>query len=220
MQSKRNVFQQVCALLLLGWMGLSPVGAQGFIKQMMKNLYGGPKIEANTSHFIANDLAYGSTLKIGGAAGGFLGLKLSDHLAVQEDIMVYYRTAQLRLGNAPKGDFKNVGMELAFYAMGKWNLGQGKILLGAGPFVNYGISAELKAGGEKTNLYEETTESGFGFKRMNAGAAVIAGYEWKCGVQVSLSYKLGLLNTLDAPHSDAALRPGYISCGVAYRFGR
>ena len=84
----------------------------------MANLYGGPKIEANISNFFFSDIpGLESKMKIGGSAGGFIGLRMSEHFAIQEDILVHYKVSGLEQ-NRIKGDFEYLGAELTFYAVG------------------------------------------------------------------------------------------------------
>lgn len=197
------------------------VNAQGIVKKIMANLYGGPKIEANASNFLFSDIdGAKSKLNIGGAVGGFLGVRMSEHFAIQEDFLVYYRASQFQRTGTPEGDFKNIGAEMTFYAMGNWQLGNGRIQLGAGPFADYGINAKYKVDGNETDLYEKDNDGKTPLKRLNAGVGATIGYEFGCGLQINASYKLGLLNALDAQKDNATFRPSIISLGLAYRLGK
>ena len=211
----------VVALALAGMFGITQVNAQGLVKRMMTNLYGGPKIEANVSNFFFSDMpGLESKIKAGGSAGGFLGLRISEHFAVQEDILVQYKVAGLER-NGIKGDFEYLGAELTFYATGNWMLYNGsRFSVGAGPFAGYGISAQYKTDGKEIDLYEKDSNSDTPLNPLNIGAAITVGYEFKCGLQINASYKLGIMNMLDANKSNAAMRSGTLSMGVAYRFGR
>lgn len=146
------------------------VNAQGIVKKIMANLYGGPKKEANASNFLFSDIdGAKSKLNIGGAAGVFLGVRMSKHFAIQEDFLVYYRASQFQRIGLAEGDFKNIGAEMTFYAMGNWQLGNGRIQLGAGPFADYGINAKYKVNGNETDLYEKDDNGKMPLKRLNAG---------------------------------------------------
>lgn len=211
----------VVSLALASMFGLtSQVSAQGFIKEMMSNLYGGPKVEANISTFFLSDMpGVESKMDVGGSVGGFLGLRISEHLSVQEDLLMYYKSSGFER-NGVKGDFEYLGAEFTIYAMGNWTLGNGRILLGAGPFASYGINGKYKVGGKETDVYEKDANGDMVFNPLNVGAALTAGYEFKCGLQINASCKYGIMNTLDAHKANSALRPGTISLGVAYRFGK
>lgn len=52
-----------------------------------------------------------SKINIGGTFGGFVKLDLSDHFAVQGDVLFHYKTSSLKLGGV-KGDFQYWGLEI------------------------------------------------------------------------------------------------------------
>lgn len=211
----------VLALALASMFGTAQVSAQGLVKKMMSGLYYGPKVEANLSAFSISDMpGVESKMGVGGSVGGFLGLRMSRHFAVQEDILVHYKTSSFEQDGV-EGDFEYLGAELTFYAMGNWTLNNGgRLSLGAGPFAGYGVRAKYKVEGVETDLYEKNEDGKKAFNPMNIGAAITAGYEFKCGLQVNASCKYGIMNMLDADKDDAALRPATVSVGVAYRFGK
>lgn len=201
--------------------GAGHVQAQGLIKKMMSNLYGGPKVEANVSNFFISDMPeMDCQMNIGGSVGGFVGVRMSEHFAIQEDMLLSYKTSNFE-NDGVKGDYNYLGVDLTFYAMGNWKLNNGSSLsFGIGPFASYGINAKYKVGDEETDLYEKNDEGKKAFKPLNVGGAITAGYEFKCGLQINASYKIGVLNTLDSHDGDATLRPSAISMGIAYRFGK
>ena len=211
----------VCTLALASMFGAAQVSAQGLVEKVMSNLYFGPKVEANLSTFFLSDMpGVESKMGVGGSAGGFLGLRMSEHFAVQEDILVHYKTSGFEQ-NGVKGDFEYLGAELTFYAMGNWKLNNGgRISAGVGPFAGYGINAKYKAEDSEVDLYKKGENGDKPLNPMNAGAAVTVGYEFPCRLQINASCKYGIMNMLDANKSDAALRPGTISLGVAYRLGK
>ena len=211
----------VCMLALASMFGTAQVSAQGFMKKIMSNLYGGPKVEANMSTFFLSDMPeVKSKMGVGGSVGGFLGLRMSNNFAVQEDILINYKKSEFEQAGTT-GDFEYLGVELTFYAMGNWTLNNGsRLSLGVGPYTSYGINAKYKVDGEETDLYEENTNGEKPFNPLNVGAAITASYEFKCGLQINASCKYGIMNMLDASKDDATLRPGSVSLGVAYRFGK
>ena len=211
----------VMTLALASLFGTAQMSAQGLMKKMMSNLYGGPKVEANLSTFFLSDMpGVDSKMGVGGSVGGFLGMRLTEHFAVQEDLLVHYKTSDFKQSGAT-GDFKYMGAEFAIYAMGNWTLHDGsRISIGAGPFVGYGLNAKYKVNGVETDLYDEDENGDMPFNPMNVGAAILLGYELRCGLQINASCKCGIMNMLDAHKDDASMRPGTISLGVAYRFGK
>ncbi len=89
--------------------------------------------------------------------------------------------------------------------------------IGVGPYAEYGLWARSKQGIVETNLYKEYDSEEAALKRFNAGAAVTVGYEFNFGLQVNVSYKIGVLNSLNKSAGDAAMRPSMVSVGIGYR---
>lgn len=213
---KKVVMMAVLATVL----GVTQVSAQSFVKNMMGRLYGGPKVEANVSSFFLSDMpGVSSKMNAGGTLGGFFGFRFSENFSIQEDILLHYQTSQLEQ-DGKKGDFSYWGAELSFYAVGHWQNRNGRIIIGAGPFVGYGLDAKYEIDGIETDLYEKDSKDEKPFQPFNIGAAVMLGYELKCGLQFNASYKLGVLDQLDANKKNASMLPSRISLGVAYRFGK
>ena len=57
------------------------------------------------------------------------------------------------------------------------------------------------------------------FQPFSVGAAVMLGYEWKCGLQINASCKVGILDQFDAWKAKATILPYRIGLGAAWRFG-
>lgn len=211
---KKTVTVTIIATVL----ATTQVSAQSFVKNLMGRIYGGPKVEANVSNFFLSDMAgMESKMNIGGSAGGFIGFRLSENFSFQEDLLIHYQTSQLEQ-EGQKGDFSYLGAEFSLYAIGHWRVGNGCIIAGAGPFVGYGLDVKYKAGNVETDLYEKNGNGDKPFQPFSAGAAVMLGYELKCGLQFNTSYKIGIIDQLDAKKADASMLPCRISLGVAYRF--
>lgn len=199
--------------------GASHANAQSLITRTMERMYFGPKVEANASGFFLLDTpGTSSQIGFGGSAGGFIGFRLGEHFSVQEDILVHYQTSQLKT-NGIEADYRNLGVELSFYAVGHWNVGNNRILVGAGPFVSCGLDAKYDLGNTEIDLYEENAEGEKPCQPFSVGAAVMLGYEWKCGLQVNASCKVGILDQFDAWKAKATILPYRIGLGAAWRFG-
>lgn len=211
----------VFTLALASVLGSGQVDAQGLVKKVMENMYGGPKVEGNASNFFLSGMpGVKSKMNVGGSIGGFIGIRMSEHFAIQEDIMVNYKTSSLKQ-KGKKGNFEYLGAELAFYAMGNWKMNNGnRFSIGVGPYIGYGLDAKYKVNDEEINLYKKGSEVEIPFSRFSLGAALTAGYEFKCGFQINASYKLGIMDMLDLNKSNMSMLPSTVSLGVAYRFGK
>lgn len=197
----------------------SQASAQGLVENVKSNLFYGPKIGANVSGFRLSDMPESENeMKFGGSAGVFIGYRISKNFSIQEDIMLNYTTTDIK--NESTIHYKSLDTELTFYAMGNFNVANGsKILFGAGPFASYGLSSKAKTNGDEINMFKKYDNQESAFNRLNVGAAVIAGYEMKCGLQITASYKLGLMDRLNANKDNATLLPSTICLSIGYRFG-
>jgi hypothetical protein len=79
-------------------------------------------------------------------------------------------------------------------------LGMGSMLLGFGPYVGFGINGEVKAanGTERkvtfNNNYSTSEAEDIQFKKLDAGANFMIGYEFKSKLSASVKAQLGLIN--------------------------
>ena len=92
--------------------------------------------------------------------------------------------------------------------------GNGDVLLGAGPYAAYGVSARTKL--------QDYNESGSfdeaGMKAFDAGLNVMAGYKLANGFLVNAGYGLGLLNTSKESDSKYSNKNRVLSFGIGYQF--
>ena|ERR1035437_645883 len=207
------------AVLIIG-LGFNQVNAQSFIKRIADNLSGGFKVEANMSNFFLSDMPGAkSKMNIGGTLGAFVKLDMSAHFAIQEDVLVHYKTSTLEQG-VVKNDYQYSGIEIPIYAMGQWKMSKGdRFYIGVGPCPEYGIDAKYTVGGNEIDLYQKDVVTGKApMAKLNVGAGAIMGYEFGCGIQVNAGYKMGLTNTLDEGKANASMRPNTVSFGIGYRF--
>jgi hypothetical protein len=102
--------------------------------------------------------------------------------------------------------------------------GNGRLIIGAGPYASYGLSGNIKvkvsALGQSD---EETQDVEFGsaedqIKRMDFGANFMAGYILNNGFMVKVNYSLGLTNLSNSSESDWKNR--HFGLTVGYFFMR
>lgn len=208
--------------LIIVVMGLSfpQAKAQSFIKKIIENLSGGFKTEVNVSNFILSDMPdTKSKMNIGGTFGGFVRLEMSKHFAVQEDVVLHYKTSTIEQSGI-ENDYQYWGIIVPIYFMGQWKINNvERFYIGLGPCTEYGLNAKYMTDGEEIDLYkkDETTNEA-SMTRLTMGAATIIGYEFSSGIQVNAGYKLGLTNIFDAGKDDASMYPSTISFGFGYSF--
>lgn len=118
-------------------------------------------------------------------------------------------------------------IELPLHLMYKPQLGSGKIFIGLGPYVAYGISGKFKDddGNEEdiefTNDVKMDDDAIFFMKPLDAGADIFFGYEFAFKLSVQLDAQLGLLNL--SPKSEGEDPEGILkntgfSLSLGYRF--
>jgi hypothetical protein len=208
-------------ILMTVVMGLgTQVYAQSFIKKITDNLSGGFKLEGNVSNFILSDMP-GTTSKmnVGSTFGGFVNLKMSEHITIQEDVLVNYKTSTFEQADI-KSDFQLWSVGIPIYVMGYWPVNKNKkAYIGIGPFTEYGLSAKYKTGGKETDLYEKdkSTDKAY-LAKLTMGITAIAGYEFNNGIQINAGYKIGFTNALDEKQDEAFMRPYAINLGIGYHF--
>lgn len=117
-------------------------------------------------------------------------------------------------------------IELPLHLAYKPQLGSGKVIVGLGPYVAYGVAGKLKLDDEEEDI-EFTNDvspedEGFVFlKPLDAGADIFFGYEFAFGLSALINAQLGLLNLepkYDGESSDAIFKNTGFSFSLGYRF--
>ncbi|MBP7555542.1 MAG: PorT family protein [Chitinophagaceae bacterium] len=100
----------------------------------------------------------------------------------------------------------------------KPDLGTGRVLLGFGPYLGIGVGGQYKVGNVEGDV-EFGNETGQ-VKRLDAGASMLAGYEWSNKVSVQLNAALGLVNLHNRVANDnkSSLKNTGFGLSVGYRF--
>ena len=123
------------------------------------------------------------------------GLLFSTKGAKSKDVLLGENlTSTLKLGY----------LEVPLHLVYKPLLGNGRIILGLGPYVGFGITgkATLEIGGKdedfdvkfQKTVKESDPDDTYYFKRFDAGANLLAGYEFGGGLSFQLNAQLGLLD--------------------------
>ena len=205
----------IITIVVLGF-NIAQVSAQGIKDFINERLSFGLKLEGNGTTFLLSDMPETkSEVSFGGAFGGFLKIDLSEHFAIQEDILCSYFSSYFEQ-NGIKDTYEYFGMEVPIYLMGqRKTMSGGRFYCGVGPYFGMGFLAKLKE--KDINLYKKYNGSDPFIKRMTFGGAVQVGYELVNGLQVNASYKIGT-NILDAQKGVSSMLPSTVSLGIGYRF--
>ena len=117
-------------------------------------------------------------------------------------------------------------IELPIHLAYKPQLGTGKLILGFGPYVAYGITGKLTLDGDEedikfTNDITESSDGLFFLRPLDAGADIFFGYEFAFGFFAQVNAQLGLLNLIpkfDGETSDAITKNTGFGVSLGYRF--
>lgn len=152
-----------------------------------------------------------SKMKAGGSAGGFLKYDFGKWFAVQTEIMVHYHNSEMKNKYTnEKSDLKSYDLELPVYGVFQFNLGEGKVLLGVGPYVGYGVSAKL----DGMDMYKKDFTGKAPMKQLNYGAAAMLGYDFG-RFQISTSYISQ--NGIGVIRKGSALTRQTFELGIGYK---
>ncbi|PSL49183.1 putative outer membrane protein [Chitinophaga niastensis] len=111
-------------------------------------------------------------------------------------------------------------LEVPVNFMYKPEVGNGKLVLAAGPYLAYGISGKYKNIPLLGDRNAFADESGTGkLKRFDAGADINIGYEMPMGIYFGLNADLGLVNTADNTSNSRSFKNTSFGVSVGYKFG-
>ena len=111
---------------------------------------------------------------------------------------VEYRQKGSELSNGNKLTLSYVDIPVNFIY--KPALGAGAMLLGFGPYVGFGVNGEVKSPDDLKrkvsfdDTYSANEAEDLQFKRLDAGANFIVGYEFKSKLSAALKAQLGLID--------------------------
>lgn len=190
--------------------------AQNLFSSLMERIDLGIKAEANYSNFILKDMPGAkSDFGLGGTFGQIIRFNISNYFAIQEDILFTYATSDFTQ-DGTKDTYQYIGAEVPIYLMGQWKtLSGGRIYGGIGPYFGLGFKAKFKD--SDLDLYKKYDGNKPYMNRLSNGLAAQIGYEFKDGLQINASYRVGT-NALDAAKDDHKMLPQSASLGIAYSF--
>jgi len=159
-------------------------------------------------------------LKIGFNAGPIVDISIADEFLVQTGLLFSVKGA-VDKEVTPEHTMNISYIELPVNLLYKPLLGNGHLLLGFGPYIAYGIMGKY---GE--NKIEFAKEAGTGdnnvFKPLDAGANLLAGYEFTFKLSVQLNAQLGLLKinpeNLDNAEDQTSEKNTGFGISLGYRF--
>ncbi|WP_313580391.1 porin family protein [Chishuiella sp.] len=215
---RENIFKRNLILLLSFTLLLSvqKINAQTFLNSIKERISLGVKAEGNGTNFIIkNNPNLKSKIDFGGAIGTIIRFKLTENLAIQEDIMFVYNSSTIER-NGVDDKFQYFGTEVPIYLMGQWkNNSDGRFFIGAGPYFGLGFSGKYK--NDDIDVFKKYDGNKSEMKRISNGLAANIGYELSSGLQLNATYKYGF-NSLNKDKNEYKMLPQSFSFGLGYSF--
>jgi hypothetical protein len=169
------------------------------------------------------------SLKPGFRAGITAAWPFASHLALQAGLLYSQRGSRQKTEGDMDIQFHVSYLELPIHFLYKPLLGWGKLVLGAGPYLAYGLGGHVGGAGNPdhkvvfTSTVEHRNEytTAYFIKRFDMGIDLVAGYEWQ-RYSILLSghqgfYKLNPVIT-DYPEYAYRIKSKGISISAAYKF--
>ena len=179
----------------------------------------GIKVNVGPSNFVIRDMPdYRSQMGFSMLAGGFLKLETRS-FALQYELLIHYRSSQMQDTIVQtKTNYQYWGLELPIYIMGQIHTKAGKIFIGAGPYVGFGIDA--KQDPKNVNLYRKDNTTGKAImQRWDFGLGTMLGFEFNNGISINIGcYQGGLINVLSAEKNNRNMKNQAINFGIGYKF--
>ncbi|MFD2288472.1 outer membrane beta-barrel protein [Pedobacter petrophilus] len=169
--------------------------------------------------------------------GGTVDLPVSDLFSVQPGLALIGKGAKAHVYNSNfepgpnlyifEGSYKvNIMyLEIPVNAVFNFNVGNGKIFFGGGPYYGFGIGGKIKYEGVTTANGRSVNESTnfdvkFGdnedFKRGDFGFNFLAGYQLKNGFNLHAGYGLGLTTIIGGPANSHQEKNRVLSAGIGF----
>jgi hypothetical protein len=135
-------------------------------------------------------------MKTGFNGGVNVEFPLSNGFYLQPGVEYRQKGAEWNNGNKLTLSYIDVPVNFIY----KPTLGAGSMLLGFGPYAGFGINGKMKAanGTERkvrfNNTYSASEAEDIQFKKLDAGANFLIGYEFKSKLSAALKAQLGLVD--------------------------
>lgn len=137
-------------------------------------------------------------IKVGFNIGVNAEVPIAMDFYVQPGILISTKGAREKnsIGNED-AKFNLTYIEIPVYLLNKTDLGEGNLLMGFGPYIGFGIGGKGKWGNEEVDIKwasEAPPTSGFQpyFRRFDAGANLLFGFEMTNNLSAQINAQLGL----------------------------
>lgn len=155
-------------------------------------------------------------LKTGFHAGLVADIPVAPDFYFQPGLLYSTKGAELENSTDLRLNYVEMPLNLVYKPM----LGTGRLLLGFGPYVGYGIGGKAEFSGTETDVKFEKEAGNAAntvyFKPFDAGANLLFGYEFSNKLSAQLNAQLGLIN-INAYDNDAKIKNTGFGVSLGYR---
>lgn len=116
-------------------------------------------------------------------------------------------------------------IELPIHFVFKPEFGNGKLIIGLGPYLAYAVAGKVKSNGDEEDIEFKNKvgvmEDGIFLKPFDAGADIFFGYEMASGLSFQLNAQLGLVNIspdYESVNTEQVTKNTGFGLSVGYRF--
>ena len=147
---------------------------------------------------------------------------VAEDFYVQPGLLFSVKGAKTKYPNADVKTNLNY-LEIPVNFLYKPALGEGKLLLGFGPYLAYGLGGKATDGTNDADVKFKNSPNGsvdaIYFKPLDAGANILFGYEFANRLSAQLNAQLGLVN-INPYSNDATIKNTGFGISLGYRFGQ
>lgn len=178
----------------------------------------------NGEDITGDDLEY--KLKTGFHIGVNAEMPIAPEFYIQPGLLFSAKGADFDDGDDTKLNISYLEVPINF--LYKPELGNGKLLLGVGPYFGFGVGGKLKSdNGDSDIEFSNKVDAGsdpdkFHLRRFDAGGNLLFGYEFSNKFSVQLNAQLGMINISPdiegLPDNDSKAKNTGFGISVGYRF--
>lgn len=149
-------------------------------------------------------------MKVGFHAGVDAAIPIAEEFYIQPGVLFSQKGSKYK--NTDASTSLNY-IEIPVSFMYKGQLGEGRFLLGVGPYAAFGISGKYKVGGVSADIdFGDNTGD---TKRLDFGGNINAGYEFSPNLFAQLNFQLGMA---DISNGNTSVKNTGFGVSLGYRF--
>ncbi|GHT65629.1 hypothetical protein FACS189452_00070 [Bacteroidia bacterium] len=177
----------------------------------------GFKANAAVSNFRMENTERKSNAGFGCSFGSSDKLEIGEYFALQGELLFRYGSSGMSdATTATEHTLQYWNVEVPVYFVGQLKNRWGKVFLGIGSYMGYGLSAKSHPG--NLNLYKRDATTGkIPLSRWDFGAAAMLGYEFANGIYIDAACLMGFADLLNSS-IDATMKSQVFTLGIGYRF--